>query len=144
MFQIFQKPESVFFPNILSNFDFVKKISMTHKIVILSMLFLFDFVKLYFVKFWFCKMKKRQYLVAHYIFFHIKSTWFCKVAILIKMVRQSFDILTKKQILDEIDKGTNNEVIITKFNLKSHSNISRIKNNRVKILESFNSIDSPL
>ena len=60
------------------------------------------------------------------------------------MVRQVFDILTKKQILDEIDKGKTNEVIITKFNLKSHSNINRIKNNRVKILESFNSIDSPL
>ena len=59
------------------------------------------------------------------------------------MVRQSFDILTKKQILDEIDKGTTNEVIITKFNLKSHSNIPYSKN-RVKILESFNSIESPL
>lgn len=60
------------------------------------------------------------------------------------MVRQAFDIITKKQILDELDKGTSYENIKTKFNLKNHSSINRIKNDRIKILESFNSNDSPL
>ena len=60
------------------------------------------------------------------------------------MVRQSFDIDTKKKILDEIEKGTPYSVIQTDFNLKSYSNISEIKRNKAKILESYNSNDSPL
>ncbi|RNA06096.1 hypothetical protein BpHYR1_033639 [Brachionus plicatilis] len=60
------------------------------------------------------------------------------------MPRESYNMLIKKQVLDEVDKGTSNEIIMSMFGFKHHTNIINIKNNRAKILASFNSNESPL
>lgn len=60
-----------------------------------------------------------------------------------KMARQGIDIFTKKNILEEVEKGTSYKVIKEKYNLKHSSNICQIIKNKEKILRKFNILDSP-
>lgn len=59
------------------------------------------------------------------------------------MVRQGIDIFTKKQILEEVEKGTSYKIIKEKYNLKHSSNICQIIKSKEKILRKFNTLDSP-
>ncbi|CAF0998479.1 unnamed protein product, partial [Brachionus calyciflorus] len=59
------------------------------------------------------------------------------------MTRQSFDIIPKKIIIDEVQKGTPYKEIGRKFNLKDSSNICRILKNKEAILSSYESHVSP-
>ncbi|RNA23123.1 tigger transposable element-derived 4 [Brachionus plicatilis] len=60
-----------------------------------------------------------------------------------KMVRQGIDIFTKKQILEEVEKGTSYRIIKEKYNLKHSSNICQIIKNKDRVLRKFSSLDSP-
>ncbi|CAF0867062.1 unnamed protein product [Brachionus calyciflorus] len=59
------------------------------------------------------------------------------------MVRMGIDIYTKKQILEEVEKGTSYKVIREKFNLKHSSNICQIIKNKDKVLRRFQNLDTP-
>ena len=57
--------------------------------------------------------------------------------------KDAITILTKKQICDEVDRGTKYKDICAKFNLKNLSNVTRIYKEKDRWIDEFNKDSSP-
>jgi len=57
--------------------------------------------------------------------------------------KDAITILTKKQICDEVDRGTKYKDICDQFNLKNVSNVSRIYKEKDRWIDEFNKDSSP-